>query len=150
MLDVFAPLVAAARDLDLTDPARAHAELQRRLAPDSAAAAQLNRALVALLEAGEVAQRGEPPVRWSRVAKSTPATDGFSIDVVHMSGPGPRHRHPGGEIDYCVALDDDPTFDGRPPGWVVLGPGSVHVPTVAGGTMLIVYLLPSGAIEFLE
>jgi hypothetical protein len=148
MLDVFAPLIAAARDLDLTDPARAHAELQRRLAPDSAAAAQLNRALVALLEAGEVAQRGEPPVRWSRVAKSTPATDGFSIDVVDMTGPGPRHRHPNGEVNWCVALEGQPTFDGQPPGWVVEPPNSEHVPTVAGGRMLIVYLLPAGAIEF--
>jgi hypothetical protein len=37
---------------------------------------------------------------------------------------------------------------GEPPGWVVEPPGSVHVPTVAGGTMLIVYLLPRGEIEF--
>ena len=45
-------------------------------------------------------------------------------------------------------LDGAPTFDGEPPGWVVKPPASSHVPTVAGGRMLIVYLLPSGAIEF--
>ena len=33
-------------------------------------------------------------------------------------------------------------------GWVVESPGSEHVPTVEGGRMLIVYLLPEGAIEF--
>jgi hypothetical protein len=38
---------------------------------------------------------------------------------------------------------------GQGPGWVVEAPGSQHVPTVAGGTMLIVYLLPQGRIEFL-
>jgi hypothetical protein len=31
---------------------------------------------------------------------------------------------------------------------VVERPGSQHVPTVAGGAMLIVYLLPKGQIEF--
>jgi hypothetical protein len=82
------------------------------------------------------------------VAKAGPATSGFSIDVVHMSGPGPRHRHPNGEVNFCLALDGAPRFDGEPPGWVVLPPGSSHVPAVTGGTMLIVYLLPQGAIEF--
>ena len=67
-----------------------------------------------------------------------------------MNGPGPRHRHPDGEVSYCLAMDGEPTFDGRPPGWVVLPPDSNHVPTVEGGTMLIAYLLPGGAIEFLE
>ena len=67
-----------------------------------------------------------------------------------MNGPGPLHRHPQGEVNYCVALDGAPTFDGQPAGWVVMTPESKHVPTVAGGEMLIVYLLPEGAIEFLE
>ena len=84
-----------------------------------------------------------------RVAKAGPETGGFSIDAVHMTGPGPLHRHPMGEIDWCVPLEGAPTFDGRGAGWVVLGPGSTHVPTVAGGAMLVVYLLPQGAIEFL-
>ena len=48
-----------------------------------------------------------------------------------------------------VKLDGSPTFMGQPAGWVVEAPGSQHVPTVAGGTMLIVYLLPQGRIEFL-
>ena len=84
------------------------------------------------------------------MTKATEASEGFSIDVVVMNGAGPRHRHPLGEVDYCVALDGDPTFDGRAPGWVVMPTDSTHVPTVAGGTMLIVYLLPEGAMEFLE
>jgi hypothetical protein len=66
-----------------------------------------------------------------------------------MTGPGPRHRHPRGELNYCIALEGAPTFMGQAPGWVVEPPGSEHVPTVAGGRMLIVYLLPQGEIEFL-
>jgi len=149
-MNAFQPLLDAARDLDLSDPAQAEEELRRRLDPEGPAARALRARLVELLAAGEIATRGEPPVRWSRVAKAGPETGGYSIDTVHMSGPGPRHRHPRGEIDYCLALDGEPTFDGRPPGWVVLGPDSVHVPTVRGGTMLIVYLLPEGEIEFLS
>ena len=150
MLDAFQPLIDAARGLDLTDPAAAEAELARRLAPDSPAAHDLNRALTTLLEQGAIANRGEPPVRWSRVAKAGAATAGFSIEAVHMTGPGPLHRHPRGEIDWCIPLEGEPRFDGRASGWLVLEPGSQHVPTVAGGAMLVVYLLPGGEIEFLE
>lgn len=148
MLDVFRPLWEAARGLDLDDASDAEARLRERFDPDGDAARALNAELLRLLQAGEVANRGELPVRWGRVAKAGPETDDFSIDVVHMTGPGPRHTHPNGEVDYCVALDGSPTFDERAPGWVVCEPGSSHVPTVAGGAMLIVYLLPGGAIEF--
>jgi len=148
MLETFRPLIDAARGVDLADPAAAHAALNLRLAPDSAAAEALNRGLLALLEAGRVADRGAPPVRWSRVTKATDASGDFSIDVVDMTGPGPRHRHPNGEVNWCVALEGTPTFDGQPAGWVVEPPNSEHVPTVADGRMLIVYLLPAGAIEF--
>lgn len=149
MIDTFRPLLDAARGVDLTDPAAAEAELARRLDPRGPAAARLRDALVALLEEGRIAERGALPVKWGRVAKAGPETSDFSIDVVHMNGAGPLHRHPNGEIDYCIALSGAPTFDGRAPGWVVFGPDSRHVPTVAGGEMLIVYLLPQGAMEFL-
>ena len=148
MLDTFRPLLDAARGVDLTNAAEAEAELGRRLDPSGPVAAQLAADLRVLLDRGEIAARGELPVRYGRVAKAGPDTDGFSIDVVLMTGAGPRHTHPNGEVDYCIALDGDPTFDERPAGWVVCEAGSTHVPTVAGGTMLIVYLLPDGAIEF--
>lgn len=149
MLETFRPLLNAAKGLDLSDPALAEARLRELLDPEGSEAQTLNSNLLELLKAGQIANRGELPVRWGRVAKAEPASDDFSIDVVHMSGPGPRHRHPNGEIDYCIALDGNPTFDGRQPGWVVMQPDSVHVPTVAGGSMLIVYLLPGGAMDFL-
>ncbi len=150
MIDLFRPLLEAAQGLDLEDPSRAEAALNERFDPGGKAAAALNAELLALLEQGKIAERGEMPVRWGRVAKASEETLGFSIDVVHMNGAGPRHRHPRGEIDYCVAMDGSPTFDGREPGWVVFPNDSIHVPTVAGGTMLIVYLLPKGEMDFLE
>jgi hypothetical protein len=84
-------------------------------------------------------------IRFGRVAKDL---HGFSVDAVLMDVPGPRHRHPNGEIDLCFTTKGEPKFDGKPAGWVVYGKGSAHVPTVAGGEMLILYFLPGGAIEF--
>lgn len=150
MLETFRPLIDAARGVDLTDPVAAREELGRRLDPASEEGQAVNAALVRLLEEGKVADRGAPPVRFSRAARAGEETDGFSIDVVDMTGPGPLHRHPNGEVNWCIALEGEPTFDGQPAGWVVEPPGSQHVPTVAGGRMLIVYLLPEGAIEFVQ
>lgn len=150
MIQTFRLLLDAARGVDLSDPVAAQQELAKRFDPTGIAAQALNAELRKLLDAGEIAGRGELPVRWGRAAKPSEETYDFSIDVVHMTGAGPRHRHPAGEVDYCVALDGEPTFDGQAPGWVVFSPDSVHVPTVAGGAMLIVYLLPGGAMEFLE
>jgi hypothetical protein len=110
--------------------------------------ADLRRRLAAAAESKTICERGEPPVYWGRVAKPSPATLDFSIDAVLMTGPGPGHVHPNGEFSVAFALDGDPRFDGRPEGYVLEKPGSFHVPTVAGGKMLIVYFLPGGAMEF--
>ncbi len=150
MEETFLPLIEAAYGLDLSDAAAAEAELTRRLPPDGEKAREINAGLAALLEQGVIAGEGELPVRYSRIAKAGPETSGFSVDVVVMNGPGPLHRHPLGEVDWCVPLEGSPTFDGRPPGWVVCPTDSVHVPTVADGTMLVVFLLPEGSIEFME
>lgn len=150
MLETFKPLIDAATGVDLSDPQAARQTLRDRLDPESEAGRAVSAALVQLLEDGKVADRGAPPVRFSRAAKATEETAGFSIDVVDMTGPGPLHRHPNGEVNWCIALEGAPTFDGEAPGWVVEPPGSEHVPTVEGGRMLIVYLLPEGAIEFVQ
>lgn len=146
---IFDRLVDLASQVDPSDPDTAMQRLAELLPPDGEEARAIGARLAELIAAGEVAERGELPVKFGRVAKPGDASGGFSIDVVHMSGPGPLHRHPTGEIDFCFALSGEPTFDGHAPGWVVYGPDSQHVPTVAGGEMGIVYLLPEGSIEFL-
>lgn len=148
LLDTFRPLIDAAKDLDLSAPDLARDRLYSRFDPRGRAAQALNGKLVELLDQGRIAERGELPVKFGRVAKATADSDEFSIDVVHMNGPGPHHAHPEGEVNYCLALEGEPRFDGHSPGWVVMPPGSAHVPTVHGGRMLIVYLLPHGRIEF--
>ncbi len=109
---------------------------------------ELRQQVTAGLEGGWLTPRGSTGLSYGRLAKATPLTRGFSIDVVHMNQTGPAHTHPMGEIDLCFPLEGEPTFDGHPPGWVVLPPGSSHVPTVASGDMAILYFLPGGAIDF--
>jgi hypothetical protein len=112
--------------------------------------ADLRKRLVAAVDAKTICERGEPPVFWGRVAKPSPATLDFSIDAVLMTGPGPGHVHPNGEFSVAFALEGDPRFDGHAEGYVLEQPGSFHVPTVAGGKMLIVYFLPGGAMQFVK
>lgn len=98
---------------------------------------------------GWMCARGEPSLRWGRVAKPSEALAGFSIDVVDMADiAGPHHAHPNGEIDLVMPLTPGATFDGQGAGWKVYGPGTAHHPTVRQGRALVLYLLPQGSIEF--
>lgn len=88
-------------------------------------------------------------LRYGRVIKPSAVLNGFSVDVVDMKDiAGPHHRHPNGEIDLIMPVDDGACFDGQPAGWLVYGPDTAHSPTVTKGEALVLYLLPQGAIEF--
>ena len=98
---------------------------------------------------GELASRGEAPLKWGRALKPSAETHHFSVDVVQMDETvGPHHKHPNGEIDMVIPLDPQATFDGQGEGWKVYGPNSSHSPTVRGGRAIILYLLPGGEIMF--
>jgi hypothetical protein len=112
---------------------------------------------------GWLCDRGEPNARFSRIAKPGAATHGMSVDVVSLQGRAVEHSHPKGEVTIGFIAPSgtvrdpasgDPltregaTFDGRPPGWVFLPPGSRHVPSVVGARMHLVYFLPDGAVEW--
>ena len=150
ILETLRPLLEAASGLDLQDPAAARAQLEQRFDPSSEAGVALSKTLAKHLAAGDLCENGELPVKWGRVAKATDESLGFSIDVVYMNGAGPKHRHPSGEVNFCVPLNGTPQFEKQTAGWVVMPPDSVHVPTVEGGEMLIVYLLPRGEMEFIK
>ena len=78
-----------------------------------------------------------------------PDVEGFSVDVVRMrSLRGPHHRHPRGEIDMIMPIDEAARFDGVGRGWLVYGADTDHFPTVTSGEALVLYLLPGGEIEF--
>ena len=101
------------------------------------------------IAAGWMCSREHAGIRYGRVVKPGPATHGYSVDVVEMDDiAGGHHKHPNGEIDLIMPIDDAAAFDGRGAGWLVYGPGTAHVPTVTGGKAWVLYLLPQGAIEF--
>lgn len=139
------PLVQKLAGKDLGDAKAVRTQLERDLPLRDALVASVRAAAEEGMREGWLLPKENAGIKFGRVAKDVL---GFSIDAVWMQGPGPKHRHPDGEIDLCFALDGDPRFDGNPQGWTVYGPDSTHVPTVRGGTMLILYFLPGGKIEF--
>jgi hypothetical protein len=147
----FEPLVAevtrwvAGKPLD----AALEAALNAHFPPNSPTFRKIEAACCDGIAAGWMCERAAGGIKYGRVAKPSAALDGFSIDVVDMSDvKGPHHRHPNGEIDMIMPQSGKAEFDGQGAGWRVYGAGSAHVPTVAGGRALVLYLLPGGAIEF--
>jgi len=140
------PLVTLCRMLPLDDPVAARAILERDAAPAGKTVQAVRTTALEGARAGWLLPKEAGGVRFGRVAKDL---DGFSVDAVWSAGAGPRHRHPRGEIDLLFAVEGEPRFDGNAPGWAVYAPGSEHVPGVLGGTMLILYFLPGGAIDWL-
>lgn len=143
-VELLRPLAAALQAVDV-DHAEAAAAAERAVPFAGAAVAAVRAAAIASIGSEWLLPKAQGGIRFGRVAKDL---HGFSVDAVLMAVPGPKHRHPNGELDLCFATGGEPKFDGHAPGWVVYGKGSVHVPTVRGGEMLILYFLPGGAIEF--
>jgi hypothetical protein len=149
--DEFAQLMASitGRIEGRTLDAELEAELNRTLPAGGAVVRSGFEAGRAGIAAGWMCNREHAGIRYGRVVKPGPGTHGYSVDVVEMDDvAGGHHRHPNGEIDLIMPVDETAVFDGRGAGWLVYGAGSAHVPTVTGGKAWILYLLPQGAIEF--
>ena len=117
--------------------------------PTSASYQALKSACQAGVAEGWLCQREGGGIRYGRIFKPADDLHGFSVDVVDMQViAGPHHSHPNGEIDLIMPIEGEALFDGRPAGWMVCEPGSAHPPTVSHGRALVLYLLPSGAIQF--
>jgi hypothetical protein len=125
------------------------AELNAQFPPHGTVFRSVLDACHAGIAAGWMCGREHAGIKYGRVVKPGDVTHGFSVDVVDMDNvAGGHHRHPTGEIDLIMPLSGSATFDGHGAGWLVYEPGSAHVPTVANGRALVLYLLPQGAIEF--
>jgi Domain of unknown function (DUF4863) len=123
--------------------------LNAEWSPSSAVYQGLRQACLDGHAEGWLCNREGGGIRYGRVFKPAPELHGFSVDVVDMADiAGPHHRHPNGEIDLVMPIDDSARFDGRAAGWLVCPPGSAHRPTVSAGRALVLYLLPDGAIDF--
>lgn len=123
--------------------------LNTRYGPDSEWFREVKDTCRQAVADGWMCDREAGGIRYGRVTRAHESAGRFSVDVVSMSDcKGPYHLHPEGEIDMVMPLDDDACFDGHGAGWVVYPAGSAHYPTVTGGHALVLYLLPSGSIEF--
>jgi hypothetical protein len=141
------PIIEALKAVDASDPEAT--QKLNELLPMSDPRVVAARAVVeAGMNEGWLTPKEAGNIRFGRLAKPTEDTHGFSIDAVDMDCAGPGHTHPNGEFDLSFALSGQPLFEGQPEGWVVLAPGSWHIPTVTGGRMGILYFLPDGAIRF--
>ncbi len=101
------------------------------------------------IEEGWLCDREQGGIKFGRVIKAGPDTNGFSVDVVEMDDiRGPYHGHPNGEIDMIIPESADAQFDGQGQGWLVYEGETEHYPTVSGGKAIVLYLLPDGAIDF--
>ena len=138
------PLLAAISGVDLR-AGDARRRVERALPFRGGAVARVRKAAFAAVGSDWLLPKEGGGIRFGRVVKDE---GGFSVAAVLMDKPGPKHRHPNGEVDLCFARAGSPRFDGSPEGWVVYRPDSTHVPTVTDGEMLILYFLPGGAIEF--
>ena len=144
-VELLRPLAEALQNVDV-DAGDAAAQAESAAAFGGEQIAAIRAAATAHIDSDWLLPKEAGGIRFGRVAKEL---CGFSVDCVWMNSPGPRHRHPNGEIDLCFATKGEARFDGNAEGWVVYGKDSEHVPTVTDGEMLILYFLPGGAIEFL-
>lgn len=133
------PILGLLGHLDLKDAEKARKSLEQAF-PDTSGIERICRENLAAL-----CTREAGPTKFGRVAKERA---GFSVDIVLSKGAGIRHTHPAGEVNLCFAYEGSPTFDGFRPGWVVFPPGSTHPADVANGTMLMLYFLPGGQIQW--
>ena len=150
LISTLHPILNFCKDLDLDHPETCQESLEEHFPFQGKVVQNIVRLCKEGLAGGFLCDRGELPMKFSRVGKPSDESCQFSIDAVFMSGVGPKHKHPEGEIDLCIATSGDAKFDGNLSGWTVYGKESVHCPTVTDGEMFILYLLPQGAFEFVK
>ena len=148
--DTIKDLLIFVAALDLSDAKSAKQQLDTAFPFESEQVQQWGELMRAGVADGSLCDHGKAPMQYSRIFKNSEKTHNLSCDAVLMDGAGPNHIHPQGEVDLCFAVDGEPRFDGNEPGWTVYAAGSQHIPTVKGGRMLILYLLPDGAFEFVK
>ncbi len=153
LLELLDPVLARVAALDPTEqPHALEAALEHEFPHAGERVQAIGREIAAGIAAGWLCDRGDASARFSRLAKPSPTSRGLSIDVVSMLGAGVEHTHPKGEVTLGFASNpaesDSCQFEARSPAWVVLPPGSRHIPRVDGARMNLIYFLPDGAAEW--
>jgi hypothetical protein len=95
----------------------------------------------------------------SQISPPSPTTLYMSITTVFFDSQeiyaGQYHKHPYGEINCVVPIDDTFELEGLPvgenwqgAGWTSLAPGTHHYPRARGGRGVALFFLPSGRIAY--
>ena len=150
-----AMLEAVRELLDFIGEKPLDAELQVQLNDRFGPATERFATLLALLRKGIdegwacYAEIAGPDYRRGRIAQASGGTHGFTVESGMLRNvPGNYHRHPRGEINMIGPVDETGKFCGSGAGWRVFPPNSSHFPTVTGGTVTLLFLLPNGEIEY--
>lgn len=124
-------------------------QLNRRFPSSGKTFKNIKSACRKAIDAGWMCAQGSDGRWYGRIIEPAPETHDLSVDVVQLRDiVAPHHRHPSGEICLTMPLTKGARFDGQGAGWCVNEPGSAHSPTVTGGEVLVLYMLPGGRIEF--
>ncbi|OAA49673.1 p-hydroxylaminobenzoate lyase [Metarhizium rileyi] len=97
-----------------------------------------------------------PNYKRGKIALPSAETQYFSITTVYMNSredfKGQYHKHPNGEINCVVQIDDTAQLMGmqgwQGAGWTSPGPGTHHYPQVRGGALVALFFLPAGRIVY--
>lgn len=90
-----------------------------------------------------------PDYRRGRIAEPCAETGYFSVESGMLTDViGNYHEHTTGEINMIVPVDNSGEFCGHGAGWQVFAPKTRHFPTVTGGKVTTLFLLPNGQIEY--
>ena len=139
-------LLQACAGIDPADP-DALAQLEAAL-PDGPDRQRQDQKLRKLAGDQRIAHHGRGAIRYSHTAKATARTHGLAVEVTMQTGQAPPMQLPRGKFVYALAIRGQPTLGGRTSGWIAVPPRARHVDVVEGGTMLLVHLIPGGAVEF--
>lgn len=87
--------------------------------------------------------------RRGRLGQDTSSIHEFTLESAMLKDVrGNYHRHPLGEINMIQPLDPEGQFCGSGAGWRVFAADTSHFPTVTGGRVTFLFLLPKGQIEY--
>ncbi len=137
----FSVLVDLVRGVDLRD-ASALATLAAESEERAADLEQAEAEIVELARSGFLFDTLEPHgVR--QVARAGDLENlGYQVLAWRVAGAGIPHPAPRGSFVRSISLAGEPSVDGAAPGWSIVAPGSLHAPTSAGGTSIVVCLRP--------
>jgi hypothetical protein len=90
-----------------------------------------------------------PQYRRGRLGQDKSSIHEFTLESAMLKDVrGNYHRHPLGEINMIQPVDPTGQFCGSGAGWRVFAPDTSHFPTVTGGLVTFLFLLPKGQIEY--